>query len=188
MVILDMLPNVEHLLDASGTNAARPAFVQCFSPELFNDHITGKGSGGDIVPTAIFGQTGATIYLEVKQLPINPLRSNLEKVERAFGLSKDELSRVCGTTRKTIYNWLSGESQPQRRNLSRLFDLAVLAKDWVELGYGNDHLDIRQPIIDSENVFDLLCASTIDRELILFAGSRLNLAATETTTLQNPFK
>ena len=132
-----------------------------------------EGSGGYLVPDIIVASTGSRITLEWHAA--DPLESLLERIQSAFGLNKDELAKVCNTTRKTIYNWLGGTTEPQERNRERLFTLDVLADDWAGAGYSTDRVTLKQSVVDGQSVFQMLCEEPIDSDLVLFAGSRIAL-------------
>lgn len=161
-------------LQSHMTSGQQQSAIHTPIPPNWRDAIVfTEGSGGRLVPETIVVNTGSRVTLE-RYTP-DPLESLLERIQSAFGLNKDELAKVCNTTRKTIYNWLGGTSEPQERNRERLFVLDVLADDWAGAGYSTDRVILKQPIVDGRSVFEMLCEDPIDRDLVLFAGSRIAL-------------
>ncbi len=132
-----------------------------------------EGSGGQMVPELIIETTGSSITLKVVKQ--DPLAALLNRIEAAFGLTRDELASISRTTRKTIYNWLDGTSAPHKKNQRRLFELDVLATDWANYSYPADRVRLKQPAVDGRSVFELLCEDPLDQELVLFAGARVAL-------------
>jgi hypothetical protein len=173
-------------IDSSGAELCRSAYHAAFSTEDFERYIVFQGSGGNIVADMSFSATGSIFYLD-QLSPDDRLFEALEKIEHAFGLNKVELAKVCKTTRKTIYNWLRAESEPQKKNFGRIFDLLVVANDWLDAGFPTDRKSLNQPIVDGRSVFDLLCDAKLDRSLIQFAGSRLRLSGASATPIIDPF-
>lgn len=146
--------------------------------------LRGEGSGGTIVPEFFTLSSGS--YALVTTVEEDPLRTLIQRIESTFGMTREELAKACKTTRKTIYNWLNHEAEPQARNRQRLFDLDILARDWADAGYPQRQDQLNRPLIDGRTVMDLLADDTIDRELILFAGSRLAIGDVN-AVLKDPF-
>jgi len=146
--------------------------------------FSSEGSGGWLVPSIIVTNSGSRLTLELNVS--DSLERLLKRIQAAFGINKDELAKVCNATRKTIYNWLDGKSEPQEKNRERLFVLDVLADDWTGAGYTTDRIRLKQAIVDGRSIFDLLCDDPIDSELVLFAGSRSALNDRR-SSLADPF-
>ena len=168
----------------SGSFESRPAVCEPIPPSLAKHLDLMQGSGGALHRDLFVDATSSLVVLDYENP--NPLRSVLERIQRTFGLGITDAAKIVCTTRKTVYNWLDGSSEPQRNNLERLFQLDVLAGDWVDAGYTMERAAIRQPIVDGRSVLDLLTEEPLDPELLLFAGSRLSMA-TSKTTLPSPF-
>ena len=120
-------------------------------------------------------------------VPAPPLLKALTQIEEAFGLNRVELANVCGTTRKSLYAWANGDVSPHKRNLQRLFELQLLARDWREAGFPNERAPVHEPVLGGRSVFDLLCDKALDSAQVRFAGSRLRLADAVGTSLSDPF-
>lgn len=146
--------------------------------------LRGEGSGGTLVPEVFAVSSGS--YILLTTAPQDPLRMRLERIESAFCITREELADVCRTTRKTVYNWLNQDSEPQAKNRQRLFELDVLAEDWLDAGYTQERDQLHKPLIDGKSVMDLLTDERLDRELVLFAGSRLAISNL-TGSLKDPF-
>lgn len=146
--------------------------------------FSSEGSGGRLVPSIIVTNSGSRLTLELNVS--DSLESLLKRIQTAFGINKEELAKVCNATRKTIYNWLDGKSEPQEKNRERLFVLDVLADDWASAGYTTDRVRLKQAVVDGRSIFELLCDDSIDIELVLFAGSRSALHDRR-SSLADPF-
>lgn len=53
-----------------------------------------------------------------------PLREQISYVSRFLGLGKSQLARLFGVSRQTIYDWISGSSEPSGENARNLTILA----------------------------------------------------------------
>ena len=145
-----------------------------------------QGSGGQLSSLYSISQTGK---YNVKTQNIwlhNPISSALEKIRLVFSLTHDELGKVLLKSRKTIYNWLDGSSMPHKNNLNRLFYLLTLAEDWEKAGFKATNKNLYTPILESQSLFSMLGESELDRDKILFSGSRLNLLS-EKKIFKDPF-
>lgn len=71
--------------------------------------------------------------------------------------------------------------------MSRIFDLLVIARAWISSGFTTDREQLHEPVLGNQSVFDLLSQSEIDKERILFAGSRLNMLSPAKDELSDPF-
>lgn len=147
-----------------------------------------RGSGGSI--TGFFSDTlsGANnIPAELANQESNLIKA-INIITSTFSLTKDELAQVCKvSSRKTLYNWIDGTSKPQKRTLKRIFELVVIAKDWKYSGFPNDKKYMHIPIFEDLSLIDLLSKEELNKEQILFAGSRLNLSVENTPSLMDPF-
>ncbi|MEQ9451509.1 MAG: hypothetical protein RJQ07_07980 [Pseudomonadales bacterium] len=166
----------------SGQAEIRSGYEHPVPAEMFNRYIVFGGSGGVARDFGSIG-TASIIYLPVPTP--SPLVSALSAIEQAFGLTKHQLAGVLKTTRKTIYNWIDGSSKPNKTNLGRIFDLVVVANDWAEAGFSKNNSLLAFKVIEERSVLDLLSQDQFDRELILLAGSRLQLQGSE--SLADPF-
>ena len=173
------------LMDSQNASGHQQAAVHAPLPKHWCEGLTvGEGSGGQVVPEIIAASTGSFVTIDWKQH--DPLEALLGRVESAFGITRGQLAQACKTTRKTVYNWIDGTSEPQAKNRERLFTLDVLATDWADAGYTTDRSLLQQPVIDGRSVFELLCDDSIDSELVLFAGSRIAMHR-DPVVLADPF-
>lgn len=185
-MVLAALPLYDPQTEISGADATPIPIVMRISTQQYEHYLIFRGSGGDLVPDISFSGTGGPIYVESPKS--NTLSNTLNEVGDAFGLNRTELAAVCGaSSRKTLYNWISGKTEPHRKNYVRVYDLLVIARDWVNLGYNVSNSDLRQPIVRAQSVLDILCHESLDRDLILFAGSRLALGIKSDQAIQDPF-
>ena len=98
--------------------------------------------------------------------------SIIDFVRDTFSLSDVEMYRVYGR------NMNSHE---------RLYSLRMLAIDWDSLGFKSMNDKIHEKIVNGLSVFELLTAKNLNSELILFAGSRLDLLHKDRQLLTDPF-
>lgn len=118
----------------------------------------------------------------------NKSATAVNEISLAFGLTKEESAQICNVqSRKTLYNWIHGEAKPRKSEMSRIFDLLVIALAWTSYGFTADRERIHEPVLGNQSVFDLLNKPEIDKELILFAGSRLNMLSPAKDELSDPF-
>lgn len=145
-----------------------------------------QGSGG--VVASLLSMTPSGANTQVHAAPQNKLATAVNEICLAFGLTKEELARVCKVqSRKTLYNWINGEAKPRKSAMSRIFDLLVIARAWLSSGFTADQGQLHEPVLGNQSVFDLLSQPKIDKERILFAGSRLNMSSPTKNELSDPF-
>lgn len=174
----------------SGATRAPSAYHAPWTEPLLAIQGLHLGSGGTCSYALRPGASAARIVDRLAEPPGNPdppLLRLLSQVETTFGLNRAELAKVCGTTRKSVYAWADGTASPHKRNLRRLFELQMLARDWREAGFTNARALVHEPILDGRSVFDLLCEKSINPALVRFAGARLTLASMARAQLKDPF-
>lgn len=133
-------------------------------------------SGVNLIPESFSGKTEAK------------LSSRVDTILTAFNLTKEELASVCRVqSRKTLYNWIDGTSVPRKAAMQRIFDLFDIAQAWRQSGYPGDAEAVHNPVLAGKSVFDLLREEALDKERILFAGTRLALSLGNSPTLKDPF-
>ena len=116
------------------------------------------------------------------------LAAAVNEICLAFGLTKEELAQVCNVqSRKTFHNWINGEAKPRKSAMSRIFDLLVISRAWTSSGFTADREQLYEPVFGNQSVFDLLNKPDIDKDRILFAGSRLNMLSPAKDELSDPF-
>jgi len=154
--------------------------------ELEQRFLLYQGSGGSVTSMYSISITGAKT--QVKQVAQNKLESAVSYIRTTFGLTKEELTQVFHIqSRKTLYNWINGESNPRKPAMKRIFDLLIAAKAWKHSGFSSDREQLRQAVLDGQNLFDILNQEIVDKELILFIGSRLNIMSPTKSAISNPF-
>jgi hypothetical protein len=160
---------------------------------LTKDELEGKnglyqasgGSTSGLYSNTLSGANNVPAKLNTQ---INNFTKTVNIISSAFGLTKKELASACELkSRKTLYNWIDGKSQPRKKAVKRIFDLFLIAQEWKQSGFSNDAKLLHQPIIDGKSVLDFLTNENLNKELILFAGSRLFLTTQEQKTLEDPF-
>lgn len=183
------LPTDAHYASGAFNNYINPPAIHLVLPEgegLKQAFSLYQGSGG--VVTSLLSITPSGANTQVHVAPQNKLATAVNEISLAFGLTKEELAQVCNVqSRKTLYNWINGEAKPRKSAMSRIFDLLVIARAWNGSGFTADREQLHEPVIGNQSVFDLLSQSEIDKERILFAGSRLNMLSPAKDELSDPF-
>jgi len=153
-----------------------------------------QGSGGVVASRIGINPSGSNTQVKTSPqnslvtAPQNNLATAVNEICSTFGLTKEELAKVCNIqSRKTLYNWINGEAKPRKSAMNRLFDLLITARAWASSGFTSDRDQIHAPVLEHKSVFDLLSQPKIDRERILFAGSRLNILFPSKDSLSDPF-
>jgi transcriptional regulator with XRE-family HTH domain len=166
-----------------------PSIILVLNPEeryLTQTYALYQGSGGGITSFLSISPSGAKTQISPE--PRNKLAMAINEISSAFGLTKEALAQVCQVeTRKTLYNWINGETTPRKQTMSRIFDLLITARAWTQAGLTIGQAELEQPVLDNQSVLDLLSQPEIDKERILFAGSRLDLARNDQNILIDPF-
>jgi len=164
----------------------RPAiYLSLSKEELESAYSLYQGSGGVVSSIVSASPTGAKIH--IKQEPQGGLAATVQEICSAFGLTKEELTQVCKiSSRKTLYNWINGDATPRKSAMSRIFDILAIARSIQNSGFKGSRELLHRPVIDGRSIFAMLSEPEIDKELILFAASRLNIMS-PAKTLADPF-
>jgi DNA-binding transcriptional regulator YiaG len=158
-----------------------PAVVRVLTPEEFSNQkiywmITASGSLGTLLD---FGSGSDTIVQRLVPTSApdseHTLSATLDEIAGTFSLTKDQLAECLQVSRKTIYNWIDKTASPQQANLSRLYELKLLCKDWQHRKLVVNKQQLSEPLVNSKSILELLQSEKLDRDQILFAGSRLGL-------------
>jgi transcriptional regulator with XRE-family HTH domain len=154
--------------------------------EIEQTYLLYKGTGGTI--TSMFSTSVTGAKTQVKQELQNKLAAAVNDICTVFGLTKEELAQVCHVqSRKTLYNWIDGKANPRKSAMRRIFDLLTAAQAWRHAGFSSDKVQLRQAVLDGQNLFDILNQEKIDKGLILFVGSRLNIMSPAKGAISDPF-
>ena len=164
--------------DASGTAKrwVTDLFADSFAPPEATafEQTFPSYQGSGVTSVSLFNTAPARVKTQTHASPQNKAGIALHEICSAFGLTKDELTQICKVkSRKTLYNWLNGESIPGRKNMKRIFDILITARAWLDSGFAGNKAWLHQPVIDEKSVFDLLNENEVNKELIIFAGARL---------------
>lgn len=89
------------------------------------------------------------------------ITEQLDAIKNAFILEDEEIAQILDVSIKAL---------SQQKGSVALFNLYMLAKDWVELGYPRDRNNLNLTL-NGKSMFDLLCEG--DREGALFVGRYL---------------
>lgn len=183
------LPTDAYYASGVFNHYANPPAIHLVLPEsegLKQTFSLYQGSGGVVASLLSITPSGANT--QVHTAPQNKLATAVNEICMVFGLTKEELAQVCNIqSRKTLYNWINGEAKPRKAAMSRIFDLLVTARAWLSSGFAADREQLHEPVLGNQSVFDLLNQPEIDKDRILFAGSRLNMLSPAKDELSDPF-
>lgn len=181
MIAPDLEENYAATLASTYDMLSPPAVIMVLTPEEFSSQksywtITASGSLGTRLE---IGSGSDTIIQRsvptTAQETEHSLSTTLNEVAGVFSLTKDQLADCLLVSRKTIYNWIDGTASPQHANLSRLYELKLLCKDWKYRKLSINKQQLSEPIVNSKSMLELLKSEKLDKDQILFAGSRLGL-------------
>jgi len=145
-----------------------------------------QASGGTVTSILINSPAGSKTQIE--KAPQSQLANAIQEICSTFGLTKEELTQVCNIqSRKTLYNWINGEVNPRKSAMNRIFRLLTTARAWKHAGLSNSAEFLHKPILDGKSVLNLLTEPEIDKESILFAGSRLSITSPQANPIADPF-
>lgn len=154
--------------------------------ELLERAFLYQGSGGIVASFTGVNLSGASTKIYV--IPQIGLSKAVEEICSAFGITKEELAKTLNVqSRKTIYNWINGDVTPRKAALDKIHGLLIAARAWVNSGFPNSQDALSRPILEGKSVLELLSQSPVDQDLILFAGSRLNMSTSANGTYPDPF-
>ncbi|MDF2417282.1 hypothetical protein GWP85_07085 [Acinetobacter beijerinckii] len=102
-----------------------------------------------------------------------PIEQKLDIIKSTFAMTEEEIALRLGVGRKTLFNWKKQESVPNKDKVQSLFELYVLAKNWIDAGFTTDIFDLETPVLAGKSIKDMLNEPKLDSEKILFAGNRL---------------
>lgn len=140
---------------------------------------TKTGSGG-----LLFSVSVPDCQIEIQQ---NHAALLIDKVQSTFNLTVDETAKVCGVSRKTIYNWKDGD-QPNKAKFRRLMLISMIVDAWRKSDLPATRNVLEQPIIGNQTIFELLTQTNVDQDKILFAGNRIKMdLIAQAQTIEDPF-
>lgn len=179
---------IDHTLASGAYVYSRTPAIHLYlsENELADKYRLYRGTGGSFAPATNMPVTGAKIQLE-DQTESN-LATAVNYICSSLGLTKDELAKACHIqTRKTLYNWMNGDASPRKNALRRIFELHSAANAWKNSGFPSSKVDMYSPQVNGKSLFDALCATKIDLDLILFIGSRINTMSVPPRKISDPF-
>lgn len=101
------------------------------------------------------------------------IADQLNFIKSVFSLNEEELASIIGVSRKTIFNWKTNETCPDKEKTHRAFVLYVTAKNWENARFPVSSSDLSRPILAGKTVKQMLLETPLDSEKVLFAGNRL---------------
>ena len=85
----------------------------------------------------------------------------------------DDLAKLCGISRQTLYTWRKSNSRPDKENIRRFYVLWDAARNWKAAGFPAPAARLREPVLKSRSLFDYLSDRDVDIDAIKFIGHRL---------------
>lgn len=163
----------------AGANVKRE---DLFSASSGADWWSLDASGSLYRKVVVFKQSSPKNNLEVT------VSSVIQSVRDTFGFTQEDLASVCCSSRKSVNNWLSGE-KPNKTKIKRLMDLFLLRNEWTSSGLSTERGMLDLAVLDGNSVMDLLSMKQLDKDKVLFAGSRLSMNGSQSsgTELEDPF-
>lgn len=114
------------------------------------------------------------------EISIDKYPDHVEIIKSTFKLTDNELASIINVSRKTLYNWKQKGSEASSTKIrKRIFDLYILARDWIDLGLPVQKTSLETPLFQSLSIKDLLSEKNLDSKKILFAASKLNFSINE---------
>jgi transcriptional regulator with XRE-family HTH domain len=89
-----------------------------------------EGAGGTFIATRVMVAPHHVLTATSQPEEIRKLRRD---IQRATGLSRQEIARLVGVDRRSLSAWASGETPPSELNMERLHSLADLARRLTQL-------------------------------------------------------
>lgn len=149
------------------------------------------GSGGSLnVQSASFDRpnfsaddiyNSVVLAKDIVSTEKNKTTKQIDFIKETFALTDEQLAKILGIQRKTLYNWKEKDHIPREGSRERFFQLYVLSKDWVVLGYPTDKSLLTSHFSESQRLLESL--ESIDREKTLFVGRYLQRQVEEESNL-----
>ena len=86
-----------------------------------------KGSGGTATVSYSQSPSGSKVSFVISKG--NSLAVAIETISATFGLTKEQLADIVGSTRKSFYNWIDGSAAPRTATLNRLHELQLTTNE-----------------------------------------------------------
>lgn len=114
--------------------------------------------------------------------------SIIKNMQKTFDFTQEDLASVCFSARKSVINWLNGE-KPNKTKSKRLMSLFLIRDEWISAGLVTERSMLDLTILDGQSIMDLLSMKELDKDKVLFAGSRLSLNSSQSSDseLEDPF-
>ena len=111
------------------------------------------------------------------------LVNKINELRSIYSLIDEELASILGTSRKTLHNWVNGNTKPNKNKLNRLLHQHKLAEKWVNNGYPTaTNLDP----VDKQKLLSMLEETGINEDEFLYFGSGIMLSS-PAQEIDNPF-
>lgn len=111
------------------------------------------------------------------------LINKINELRSIYSLIDEELASILGTSRKTLHNWVHGNTKPNKNKLNRLLLQHKLAEKWVSNGYPTAaNLDP----VDKQKLLSMLENTEVNEDEFLYFGSGIMLSS-PAQEIDNPF-
>lgn len=111
------------------------------------------------------------------------LVNKVNELRSIYSLIDEELASILGTSRKTLHNWVNGNTKPNKNKLNRLIFQHKLAERWMSNGYPTaTNLDP----VDKQKILSMLEDTEVNEEEFLYFGSGIMLSS-PAQEIDNPF-
>lgn len=142
----------------SGIGSGGSAYVQSVTIE------SPKFSVDDIYNSAVFSEG-------IDSLEKNKTTKQIDYIKETFALTDEKLADLLAIQRKTLHNWKEKDHIPREDSRQRFFQLYVLARDWVALGFPTNKYLSDPYIPEYQRLLEAFRA--IDRDKALFIGRHI---------------
>lgn len=140
------------------------------------------------ITTSILSPPPTATNIQIQPATQSKFTIIVEEICHTFDLTKEEFTKICKIkSRKTLYNWINGEASPRKSAMNRIFDLLIVIREWEQADLKCNKEQLHYPILGQQSIYKMLQQDKIDKERILFAGTRLNLLYSTKNIIIDPF-
>lgn len=121
----------------------------------------GSGTGGIESVHFVISRQGYSPYPILKGEPAPapdtyaPYADLMKEVKVGFGRTMCHLPAVFGVSRKTLYNWLNGET-PKEQHQGKLIQLAAAARVFAKTGFKPTALSLERTVAQGKSFVELI--------------------------------
>lgn len=115
--------------------------------------------------------------------------AKLIAIQETFDLTNEQMAQVMNSSRKSVHNWMTGTSRPNKTKAKRILELFNISKMWIDRSFSVDR-DLLGWIDESkqQSLLSLLCQPNISKADIMFHGSSMLVSdLMDFEELEDPF-